>query len=270
MRGRTILIAGLLTAAYAGQASAQTITSSPHDLSTGGVELDQNEICVYCHTPHGANPNTGGEGAPLWNKNYTAGPFTTYDTSVSSTLDAAEVLAVGSVSIACLSCHDGTQAMDAVINAPGTGFGDGLGPGGQTLINSTIDTITGAANLSADLSNDHPIGIEYAGGVDGTGALTDPDFAAVQTMTDMTNGPWFVDATGGSAGVRDKTDMILYTRTFAAGVGPSVECASCHDPHNGNAADGKGAAGNTDGSVVSFMRLADNSQSQVCLTCHVK
>ena len=124
MRGRTLLIAGLLTVVYAGQAAANEstgIVGSEHDLS--GNTYDNGEVCVYCHTPHGSN---AGVEAPLWNKPaYTA----TY-TSYSSTTIDGDVLAVGSVSIACLTCHDGTQAMDAVVNAPGMGNGTGnLGSG---------------------------------------------------------------------------------------------------------------------------------------------
>ena len=38
-------------------------------------------------------------------------------------------LSVGSVSLACLSCHDGAQAMDNLINAPGSGGYDVTGGG---------------------------------------------------------------------------------------------------------------------------------------------
>ncbi len=69
---------------------------------------------------------------------------------------------------------------------------------------------------------------------------------------------------GGTAGVRDKSDMILYTRNFggATGNAPSVECGSCHDPHV-EEATGTPAAGKT------FLRIA-NTGSAVCLACHNK
>jgi predicted CXXCH cytochrome family protein len=60
----------------------------------------------------------------------------------------------------------------------------------------------------------------------------------------------------GTTGTREKTDMILYRRaTFTDGEGPSVECGSCHDPHNY--------------SNPTFLRLANNT-SNLCLSCHVK
>ena len=54
--------------------------------------------------------------------------------------------------------------------------------------------------------------------------------------------------------------MILYTRAFpTGGNGPSVECGSCHDPHEGEA----------NGIDVSFLRIS-NVGSEVCLACHIK
>ena len=66
---------------------------------------------------------------------------------------------------------------------------------------------------------------------------------------------WWVDTEASPNGQRDKTDMVLYTRGFAAGNGPSVECASCHDPH-------------TEANAT-FLRVA-NASSAVCLACHDK
>ncbi len=249
MRGRTLLIAGLLTVAYAGQASAQ-IVGTEHNLS-GGAK-DNGEVCVYCHTPHGSNT---GVDAPLWNKPAVTSTYTSYS---STTIDGA-VLAVGSVSVACLTCHDGTQAMDAVVNAPGMGTGDGLGPNGSTLIGAGLAMDAGEiAMLGTDLSNDHPIGVMYGGYDDGSGQI-DPDFenAAGNLETDNINGldVWWVDTEAVPNQNRDKSDMILYTRAGD----PYVECASCHDPHNET----------EDTFQVNFLRMA-NTGSDLCLACHVK
>jgi predicted CXXCH cytochrome family protein len=232
-----------------GAAHAQGIDGSLHDLATGTG--DNNEICVYCHTPHGAGTTVE---APLWNKPIVATTYATYD---STTIDG-DILAVGSVSLACLTCHDGTQARDAVINAPGSGLG--------TSPLGTLGTMpVGITNLGTDLTNDHPIGIQYSG----FGATpTDPDFKT-DTVPPTTNlelatinglSRWWVDTTAGTDGTREKTDIILYTRDNTGNPGglaeePFVECASCHDPHN-----------NANGT---FLRIA-NSNSAVCLACHVK
>lgn len=267
MMGRSIAVAGLFAAFVGGQAFAQTgIAGSPHDLSSGlDTNPDNNEVCVYCHTPHAARLDIE---APLWNKPSSSATYTTYD---STTLDG-DVLAVGSVSIACLTCHDGTQAMDSVINAPGSGL-NSSDINGSTLIGAAV------TNLGADLTNDHPIGIEYGGfepGGPGTGKI-DNDFVTPQSALIGGGTRWWVDTAAGTAGQRDKTDMILYTRDNSGNVGglaeePFVECASCHDPHAGN---GTGSAGGPTGSTpdigsdVNFMRIA-NVNSDVCLACHVK
>jgi hypothetical protein len=252
MKGRTILIAGLLTAAFAGQGGAQTITivGSPHDLG-GDTVNDNGEICVYCHTPHAARTDIE---APLWNKPSTNQTYQPYD---STTVDG-DILTAGSVSVACLTCHDGTQARDAVINAPGSGLGAG------TMGGLAAFAPTDVANLGIDLRNDHPIGIQYGGFVVGPGKI-DPDFKGtgegLQTAT-INGGPrWWVDTEASPGnGTRNKTDMILFTRLNVAANEPFVECATCHDPHAGDASLV---------TEVNFMRIS-NTGSSVCLACHVK
>jgi len=252
MFNRSLIIGSLFAVIAGGQAAGQ-ITGSPHDLT--GVPIgatDNGEICVYCHTPHGSRTDIT---APLWNKPASFGSieigYTTYD----STTADGDVLTVGSVSVACLTCHDGTQAMDAVINAPGSGLGTGrISPvlGGAMPWNSY-------ATLGLDLSDDHPIGVQYGGFDPGTGVI-DPDFntAGLQKETIGTTERWWVDTSVGTAGKLEKTDMILYTRDNPNGGGdqPFVECASCHDPHEGSGSP-------------NFMRIP-NTNSDVCLACHAK
>lgn len=260
---RTVVVATLLVGAFgvSQQVAAASITTTKHNLGTGGTGINKvtvgtSEVCVFCHTPHSAAAGS----APLWNKGATGSAYTTYSTTTSATIDG-EVLAVGSISLACLSCHDGTQAMDNLVNAPGSGGYNAAGAlAGYTWggANQAAGKITSVANLGIDLQNDHPIGIRYCGGgqVAGTpaGACVDPDFNAPTNATINGTLVWWVD-TGGAG--RQKTDMILYNRTFAtapAGVGPSVECGSCHDPHSSN---------------TTFLRIA-NTGSAVCLACHNK
>ena len=106
-------------------ATAQ-IANTKHNLgtTTGGTGVNKfsgtAEICVFCHTPHGADTSAA---VPLWNRTLPApASFTTYDSLGTSSLDG-KTAPVGSVSIACLSCHDGVTSMSAVINAPGSGTG---------------------------------------------------------------------------------------------------------------------------------------------------
>lgn len=249
-------------------ALAQGIASSKHNLGTGGtggvhVTAGTSEICVFCHTPHGGNIGT----APLWNKNLPSTGYQLYGSTggESATLDG-QVLTVGSVSAACLSCHDGTQAMDNMVNAPGSG---GFTPGGARMVGAVwagagADGLmpAGVTNLSGDLRNDHPIGVQYCGGGPTVAApataCRDPDFVAPQNGNPGGGAiAFWVDTAGGTASTREKTDMILYKRPFTVNgsEGPSVECGSCHDPHN-----------NTN---PTFLRIA-NTGSNLCLSCHVK
>jgi predicted CXXCH cytochrome family protein len=259
---------------------AQTIKDTKHNLGTSGVKATgQNqfsgtaEICVFCHTPHGADTSAA---VPLWNRTL-PGPtsFTTYDSLGTSTLDG-KTATVGSVSIACLSCHDGATSMSAVINAPGSGkTGDTTWTTGAWTGNNVETTgvmksgATVITNLGKDLRDDHPIGIQYGGGglttSAPTGATKDADFVAPNY--NATNKVWWVETTG-DATTRQKGDLMLYTRSSVVAGGvqtdgyvgqtlpePFVECASCHDPHT-----------NANGT---FLRMS-NAGSAVCLACHIK
>lgn len=261
------LIIGVMSAGWAGYASAGVV-GSQHDLTSGGTGQTgtavTDEVCVFCHTPHGSDTNAP---VPLWNKALGApGSYTQYSTLQTPTFDSSEA-PVGSVSLACLSCHDGTQAMDVVLNLPGSG---GYNASGAPIdpLTSSVMTTTPVPVLGVDLTNDHPISMQYGGGgplatdPDGAfaGTLGDTDFVAPQKATVNTNPIWWVDSPVGTSGTREKTDMILYARDDLGTVQPFVECGSCHDPHNDL------SAGPTS---VAFLRI-NNTASQICTTCHVK
>jgi hypothetical protein len=291
--------AGLMLAAGVAGASVAT---TKHNLGTSGAGFSTNqfsgtgEICVFCHTPHGADT---GAPVPIWNRLLTPGAgYQTYDQLGTSTLDAT-VLAVGSVSLACLSCHDGTQAMNVMINQPGSG---GWNTAGGTL-SGTWTGPASAANghmsynsvvyIGTDLKNDHPVGMQFCGGgitpggSSPSGMCVDDSFYShggtpppalnqkaqngqtvfwVDTEMSYTAGhPGGMGSSAtdtGKAGnhVRNKTDLMLYTRNNE----PFVECATCHDPHSSN---------------VTFLRVPNNAAdpsanivtgSALCLSCHEK
>jgi hypothetical protein len=287
--------------AFAGTASAG-IAETRHNLGTGSSfngtpnagannSTGTAEICVFCHTPHGASQ---GAPAPLWNKRLSvngvptggSGTYTTYAQLRTPSLDG-QVAQVGSVSAACLSCHDGTQAMDNIINAPGSGGYDANGgPNGTrgwTWAGATVTANGFMQNagdrismLGTDLSNDHPIGIQYCGGgIDsaGAGSCKDKDFKAVDSATINGNLVFWVD-TGGAG--KQRTDLPLYVAdrrlagesgaTVTTVTGPLVECASCHDPHVSEGQAGPVAGVN---SGATFLRIS-NANSAVCTSCHVK
>lgn len=136
-------------------ASAQAgISGSAHDFS--GDTWSGGKICLPCHTSHAGSSVL----APLWNHAVTTNAaFTLY---TSTTLDATTGQP-GNESKACLSCHDGSVALDS--------FG---GATGSTLI-------TGAALVGSDLSNDHPVSFDYTTALATTdGSLHNP---SVETTT---------------------------------------------------------------------------------------
>jgi len=247
------------------------LAETKHNLGSTGTgtnrTLNTTEICVFCHTPHGVDST----GAPLWNKLLpTNTSYTTYASLNSSTMDGI-VGKPGAISLACLSCHDGAQAMDNIINAPGSGNYDPTGGGAagigltwvgdHQIAGKLINAGGSAAMLSTDLSNDHPIGLDYCGGPKAgvIGTCKNPDFAPPGAPSgQMATGPWWVDTADGTTGVRQKTDIILYAANSdrTTGIGPQVECGSCHDPHSSNG--------------LFLRRLAGNANSTTCLSCHTK
>jgi len=278
--------AATILAFFAGSALAATgITNTKHNLSSSGPGnkfSGTDQICVFCHTPHGSDgDNTH---PPLWNRAMGTATYQTYDSLGTSTLNG-QVLAVGSVSLACLSCHDGTQAMNNVINGPGSGLNPTSWSGGTWSVGGAVmgggvtsGALTGLVNLGGDLKDDHPIGVQYCGGgitataggaVNGTcvntefigpgGSTTTSDgrTAALDGALINSKQAFWVDVD--QAAGRGKGDIRLYSRTFTAGAGPSVECGSCHDPH-------VESLGNNN---VAFMRVTATG-SKICLSCHVK
>jgi predicted CXXCH cytochrome family protein len=109
--------------------------TGPGSLRVGGAA----GLCVFCHTPHNANPTRA-----LWNREL---PGTTYTLYQSSTLEAALNQPNGTSRL-CLSCHDGILALGN-LRVP---------PKGSPL---TLGPLTGKAALGTDLSDDHPISFVY-------------------------------------------------------------------------------------------------------------
>jgi predicted CXXCH cytochrome family protein len=168
------------------------IDGTSHDLSAADTN---SEVCVFCHTTHGASAN-----GPLWNHAASthsgsygvyADPSGTLDATL-GTFDAND----GSTSSMCMTCHDGTVGIGALVNDPNVG---------GTPSNSA-DIMPGDANLGTDLSNDHPVNFSYTSTLASTdGELVDP----------------------GVQGASLAAGLNLYGTG-----GDEVQCATCHDPHS--------------------------------------
>lgn len=254
-------------------------SGGPYGVMMDTYRNDYGEVCVYCHTPHGANTTVN---LPLWNRTMINTSYTVYNQSGNSTLEG-EISQPGITSLACLSCHDGQTAVDSIINMPGSGkylkaqetstntaFLDAwTNPRGQDAVvhagmreaeclacHSQTTSIIGAgaadftqAAIGTDLRNDHPVGITYPERTgDGTGFNT--------PVRDIGK-PIFFDSNAN--GRMDSKDVRLYVTAGKA----QVECASCHDPH------GVPSSGINSTIFPTFLRNT-NEGSALCLTCHSK
>ncbi len=143
--GKSYLLVTCLAVSFAFPAVAQ-LKGSAHDFTTEG--WSGGELCAVCHMPH--KRNSSDQQVPLWNHDISSAVYTLYGSSTLT--QAPQQLASTSVSRLCLSCHDGSIALDS--------FG---GNTGGTYIPEK-------ASLGTDLSNDHPIGVRRI--VQGNGAAT--------------------------------------------------------------------------------------------------
>jgi hypothetical protein len=218
----------------------------------------ETQVCVFCHTPHEAEAVSFGSGAnaygaPLWNRKLSGQTYTPYSSS-SLEANAAELAAApdGSSKL-CLSCHDGTMAIDKVnvLNgvknatvAMSTGASPVKMPSGSSTTGFTRD-------LGTDLRGDHPISFTYdATLATNDGELRGPDGSIVGTRTAGSTPPKMPLEKG------------------------QMQCSTCHDPHLRDRATGNGNA--------KFLRMNRFQVSQpsgggfnttndiICLACHNK
>ena len=237
------------------------IANTKHNLSTTGPgsvrSTATDEVCIFCHTPHGA---TSFPGSPLWNRALSNQTYTVY---TSSSLDAEDIMGQldqpGGSSKLCLSCHDGTLAIGTVnvmggeqnVSIPMTGTAlDGSMPAGA-------GELTGfTRDLGIDLTNDHPISLNY----DTTLANADAELVEPVAAPHI--------------GVRSPgfRPLVPLEDTGTGGVA-QMQCATCHDPH---------IRDQDPAEVIKFLRLNrfqqatpvggtfDEVADMVCIACHEK
>lgn len=255
----------LLLVVWVGSAVANSIIGSRHDLSflnqrgyngstsgpmQGFTFNDYREACIYCHTPHNGSPE-----APLWNRNLPTEDG--YQIYFSPNFDATPPDAPDGISLACLSCHDGTLSVDDIrvvpkfhewsdsqvhyrMDATKTGRGSescakchSREEGGIGGVNAAHDATV--RYLTQDLRDDHPISMKYPS------RSVDPQF----------NQPTVLKADGGRA----------FENGIQTYAGDKVQCATCHDIHNPDEDNSEGRD--------PFLRVS-NHGSALCLTCHEK
>ena len=180
---------------FSAGALAQVVGSN-HDMTaqftagnlSGGFN-STGQVCIYCHIPHEATAAA----APLWNRDATGATYTMYDSTWSSTIDMTVAGTPQGVSAACLGCHDGTVAVDALHNQPWAG------PGQFWTSDGTLTLAASFANVGTNLTDDHPISVTYDN-------ADDDEFYAIATV---------------------KAAELPFFGTGA----DQLECGTCHDVH---------------------------------------
>ncbi len=163
------------------------IQGSVHDLSDTNPN---GEYCKVCHTPHPDDNSIG----TLWNHETSTAEYTLYNSD--SMYIQPDPLGVGSISRLCLSCHDGTIAIDSYAGQPGT----------------PDNNLTGIFSKGTDLRDDHPVSLRWVHQTQGDGGV------AVQTCTNC----------HGNDGNTPRAQIGGGLKFFNT----RIECATCHDVHN--------------------------------------
>lgn len=248
--GMVIVIAGMLASV-----SEAGVKFSKHDFSVNGananfagqyviddgINLPITEVCIFCHTPHGASSDAQ-TSSFLWNRINPVGPqtYTPYTASTSTTVgpDASNGGKPTGISLMCMSCHDGVTsiAVGTLVNMSGPGnppmmidpwggtiaspgaignvLSGGLGGWGANIGNAI------PGDTTINMSNDHPISFEWN--------LSVPGYTYPPTRPEL--------------------------RLFGAS-GMRIECATCHSVH--------------DDTNFPFLSMP-NTNSDMCRACHDK
>ena len=250
-----VLLAG--TMAYAGVAAGTGVQGSIHDMTKyttiadSDPEQQQGRVCAYCHTPHHAITE-GNDYLPLWSHIITTtGTFTPYDSAtIDASVDATTMME--GPSKLCMSCHDGSVAVDTHYAFTGS----------RKLTQDDSLFATPSVGKSGALNNDHPIGFIYDGKLNADGVANgpttgDPDLATHVAGKDE----WIRNGEAKYFNSNLKISDRLYASGSQGGKG-IMTCATCHDVHNKKNLDEAGA--------TNYLLLASDKNSALCLSCHIK
>ncbi|MCM0083746.1 cytochrome C [Geomonas sp. Red32] len=292
----TVAAVGCLAAAstaLGGLPAGTGVNGSLHDMTVVvGPQADSMaRVCVFCHTPHHAQSSDGGYNLPLWNHDipdvttYTPYAWATPMNSNNGEFTITDPLA--GPSRLCMSCHDGAVAVDEHNSA----FGKDASQATTSIANVTTYTNQqGRGALGKDLTQTHPIGFDYVeiaawrnsnsqnGALDSNHNPTgdteivsaDKGYALSITVENTTQGKYnYVQRNVGGKRIVDN----LYGANI-------MTCATCHEVHNkenatqDNFTDGPKnltVSGTTyPMAAPNYFLYAKQSESLICLSCHVK
>lgn len=249
---RIIIYTFVLVALSSGGAEANILTTK-HNLSSSApmyapdntiYSETEDQVCIFCHTPHNASP-----AVPLWNHELSTTPYTMY-TSRSINYDPESYNKPTGSSRLCLSCHDGTVAV-----------GDFYGNASLSLKGTDPDgTITSPTNIGVDLSDDHPVSIP----VNETDELWAPEQHGLTSEVQLEDGLVQCSSCHDAHGVIDATGNII-ENFLVKSVDEGILCRECHHQ------DGWDQSAHGAASGVSWTDLSGATKTVAqwaCLGCH--
>lgn len=224
-------------------------SGNPHDFhsySWANSSADPKTVCGVCHVPHNADKNLG----PLWGHSaISANSWTMYGVGrspgASTRAGVNSVSAPSASSLACLSCHDGSIAVDAYGNNP-------IDPLGTWKLTNNAAISEGTKTLT----HSHPISFDYQSLV-GTGPTQD------RWLFDSAS-PYLVPDAGFSQWNAPNGSSIASLLLDSAG---KVECNSCHDVHG---QDGTAYDPTLNPKLLKLSGTQNGAGSLLCRSCHNK
>lgn len=249
----TTLAAGVavLVLGMTAHAANAPIINSLHNMNNvfGPNTIENNEVCLPCHAPHN-QPDQSLD--LLWNHVMPTQSYTLYPVGQGTAPGLDET------SRKCLSCHDGSVAVDSYGSVNGV---NGIHTG------THIMPVGFQIGANGDLSHDHPVGVTYPGlsadgttyNATGTHGFKDPTkFSSTSyspngqkdasgNYTTVSN---YVNSSGNS--IRSTGGSMSFGTTGS--YNNIVGCGTCHTPHDQS---------------YGFLHIP-NQNSQLCLTCHDK
>jgi hypothetical protein len=280
-----VAVSALATAATV-LAGAGNVSYTVHNMSStnpGGLNrfiqsATEDQICIFCHTPHNARP-----AVPLWNKVMPSQAFNMYTSSYSLSPAAKAVTAPGPESLLCLSCHDGRTAINVLHNTRNASqtvngaFGpervvamDMLGVSDPSTPANGNDGLPAGVGITIGLFGFGNYGANIGKLGDGS-SISDSTYGG--NLMDDHPISFSYDAAQGSKPTKLNSRVVVGTKSSNAirffGPNNRLECSSCHDPHIPYGFDRMGPTGVGNPDLRPFLVMG-NSGSALCLACHNK
>lgn len=257
------------TSAFAGMPPASGVVGSLHDMNAvvGRTDDKLGRVCAFCHTPHNADMGNVAAGSlPLWNHQLGAElTWTTYKwaTPLNESLDQVSGQdSMAGPSRLCMSCHDGVLAPDQHGTAvPAAG-------GGPLAGVRAIGLKNGVAGTAYDLTDDHPIGFSYDDALSARNGAASLSLAGELAEKNLKFASAIAPA-GAVSGTYLQPDRFANGRKIEDVLfqGSIMTCATCHEVHN---KDNVAPSVQNDAVTRNYFLWADENQSLICISCHVK